>query len=144
MTLPANYFRKSAAIRFSNCDPAGIVFFPQYLVMFNDLVEDWFTHGLAVPYAEFFSTRRMGLPTVSLACDFKAVSRIGENVQLSLGVDRVGRTSIALQLRCEAGTECRVEAKQVLVATSLETHRPIPLPPDIRQALDSFIQTQTH
>lgn len=142
MTLPENYFNKAATIRFSHCDPAGIVFFPQYLVMFNDLVEDWFTHGLALPFAEFFSKRRIGLPTVSLICDFKAVSTIGDNVELSLRVDRVGTTSIALSLRCEAGKECRVEAKQVLVATSLETHRPIPLPADIRQALDSF--TQTH
>jgi 4-hydroxybenzoyl-CoA thioesterase len=139
-------FSKAAVIRFSHCDPAGIVFFPQYLVMFNDLVEDWFTHGLGVCYAEFFGVRRLGFPTVSLACDFKAVSRIGDEVTLSIGVDRVGTSSIALSLHCNAGEERRVEARQVLVATSLETHRPIPLPPDIRQALDTFthVQTQTH
>ena len=27
-------------IRFSDCDPAGIVFYPQYFVMFNGLVEE--------------------------------------------------------------------------------------------------------
>jgi 4-hydroxybenzoyl-CoA thioesterase len=144
LTPAPNRFSKAAVIRFSHCDPAGIVFFPQYLVMFNDLVEDWFTHGLDVRYAEFFGVRRLGFPTVSLACDFKAVSRIGDQVALSIGVDRVGTSSIALSLRCEAGAERRVEAKQVLVATSLETHRPIPLPPDIRQALDIFTQTRTH
>jgi len=142
--MDSNCFRKPAAIRFSHCDPAGIVFFPQYLVMFNDLVEDWFTHALAVRFADFFPVRRLGFPTVSLACDFKAVSRIGDSVELSLRVDRVGTSSIALTLRCDAGQERRVEARQVLVATSLETHRPIPLPADIRQALDSFTQVQTH
>lgn len=142
MSVSQNCFRKNARIRFSHCDPAGIVFFPQYLVMFNDLVEDWFTQGLALPYAEFFSVRRIGFPTVSLACDFKAVSKMGDDVELSLRVDRVGTTSIALSLRCESGTECRVEAKQVLVATSLETHRPISFPADIRRALDAFNQTQ--
>ena len=143
MNRPMNYFRKRAAFRFSHCDPAGIVFFPQYLVMFNDLVEDWFTQGLSLPFAQFFSTRRIGLPTVSLACDFRAVSRIGDNVQLSLGVERVGTTSIALHHRCDAGAECRVEVKQVLVITSLDTHRPIPLPPDIRQAIEAFVRTET-
>ena len=142
LTLTSKRFSKPALIRFSLCDPAGIVFFPQYLVMFNDLVEDWFTHGLGLRYAEFFGVRRLGFPTVSLACDFKAVSRIGDNVALSLGVDRVGTSSLALSLRCEAGAELRVETRQVLVATNLDTHRPIPLPPDIRRALDTF--TQTH
>ncbi len=34
-------FERPVRIRFSHCDPAGIVFFPQYLVMTNDvLVED--------------------------------------------------------------------------------------------------------
>jgi 4-hydroxybenzoyl-CoA thioesterase len=139
VTTVKNCFRKTAMIRFSHCDPAGIVFFPQYLVMFNDLVEDWFTDGLAVPFAAFFSQRRLGFPTVRLACDFKAVSRIGDPVTLSLSVDSVGTSSITLSLRCDAGPECRVQTQQVLVATNLDTHRPIPLPSDIRQALNAFI-----
>jgi 4-hydroxybenzoyl-CoA thioesterase len=141
VTPAANRFSKTAMIRFSHCDPAGIVFFPQYLVMFNDLVEDWFTHGLAVPYAAFFSQRRLGFPTVSLACEFKAVSRLGDSVMLSLAVDRIGTSSIALSMRCDAGAECRVATRQVLVATNLETHRPIPLPEDVRQALHTFVET---
>ena len=40
-------FEREALIRFSHCDPAGIVFFPQYLVMFNGLVEDWVDPGPA-------------------------------------------------------------------------------------------------
>ena len=38
-------FERPVRIRFSHCDPAGIVFFPQYLVMTNALVEDWFNEG---------------------------------------------------------------------------------------------------
>ncbi|MDF6762844.1 acyl-CoA thioesterase, partial [Escherichia coli] len=37
------HFERAARIRFAHCDPAGIVYFPQYLVLFNVLVEDWFT-----------------------------------------------------------------------------------------------------
>ncbi len=40
-------FERPVRIRFSHCDPAGIVFFPQYLVMTNALVEDWFNEGTA-------------------------------------------------------------------------------------------------
>ena len=37
---PNLVFERDVLIRFSHCDPAGIVFFPQYLVMFNNHVED--------------------------------------------------------------------------------------------------------
>ena len=45
-------FERPLRIRFGHCDPAGIVYFPQYLVMLNGLLEDWFTDGLGVSYAE--------------------------------------------------------------------------------------------
>ena len=38
-----SYFERERLVRFSDCDPAGIVFYPQYFVMFNGLVEDWVT-----------------------------------------------------------------------------------------------------
>ena len=48
-------FERPLRIRFAHCDPAGIVFFPQYLVMVNNLVEDWVDDALGVPYAELLA-----------------------------------------------------------------------------------------
>ena len=75
-------FEVPLRVRFSHCDPAGIVFFPQYMVMFNGLLEDWFTDALGVPYGPLIQQRRIGTPTVSLQCDFTAISRIGDGVTL--------------------------------------------------------------
>jgi len=44
-------FIATRVVRFADCDPAGIVFFPQYLVMLNTLVEQWFDEGLRIPFA---------------------------------------------------------------------------------------------
>ena len=52
-------FDMPVRIRFSHCDPAGIVFFPQYLVLTNALVEDWFTECLHVDYAHMIGERRI-------------------------------------------------------------------------------------
>lgn len=135
-------FERPQPIRFSHCDPAGLVFFPHYLVMFNQLVEDWFTEGLGLPYAEILGPRRVGLPTVSLACDFTAPSRMGEVVTLGLSLERIGGASIGLRLGVRSGDEARVRARQVLVTTSLDTHRALPIPEDMRRALLDFGQTQ--
>lgn len=132
-------FERPQPIRFSHCDPAGIVFYPQYLILFNQLVEDWFNEALGVPYAAMIAERQVGLPLVRLGCDFRAVSRMGETVTLGLAVERVGSRSLALKLDCRGGGgELRVEANKVLVFTDLRTHRSQPIPADIRRALDAF------
>ena len=138
--IPRHAFERPLRIRFAHCDPAGIVFFPQYLVMVNNLVEDWVSEGLGVPYAELIGRRRTGLPTVSLNCEFTAVSRMGEDVTMGLSVEQVGTKSITLQHGCRRGDELRMRVRQVLVFTSLDTHRAIDIPADLRAALERFTQ----
>ena len=128
-------FERVYPIRFSHCDPAGIVFFPQYLVLFNHLLEDWFTHGLGIAYADFIGRRRIGTPTVRLECDFRAITRMGEDVAFSITPERVGGKSLTLAIEARCGDELRVSARQVLVFTSLDTHRAIDMPADVRAAL---------
>ena len=136
MTGPATRFERTYPIRFSHCDPAGIVFFPQYLVLFNHLLEDWFTHGLGIAYADFIGARRIGTPTVRLECDFRAISRMGEDVTFSITPERVGGKSLTLAIEARCGDELRVSARQALVFTSLDTHRAIDMPADVRAAIE--------
>jgi len=130
-------FRRPRLIRFSDCDPAGIVFYPQYFVMLNGLVEDWVNEGLGLSYHGLVAQRRIGLPTVKLEVDFRAVSRMGDQVMLGLAVERLGSRSMTLAVRCfgaESG-EVRMQMTQVIVTTSLETHRAVAIPDDMRAAI---------
>jgi 4-hydroxybenzoyl-CoA thioesterase len=131
-------FERIWRIRFGHCDPAGIVFYPQYLVLFNALVEDWVDVGLGIPYAPLVAERRVGLPTVRLECDFRAVSRMGEDVVFGLAVERLGTRSITLAIDARHADELRVAARVVLVTTDLNSHRAIHLPPDLRTAIEGF------
>jgi len=137
--LPAqgSEFRRARLIRFSDCDPAGIVFYPQYFVMLNGLVEDWVNEGLELSYHGLVAVRRIGLPTVKLEADFRAVSRMGDQVTLGLTVQRLGSRSMTLLVRCfePATGELRMQMQQVLVTTSLETHRAVAIPDDMRAAI---------
>ena len=137
LTAPSAEFRRPRLIRFSDCDPAGIVFYPQYFVMLNGLVEDWVNEGLGLSYHGLVAQRRIGLPTVKLEVDFRAVSRMGDQVTLGLAVERLGSRSMTLAVRCfgaESG-EVRMQMAQVIVTTSLETHRAVAIPDDMRAAI---------
>jgi 4-hydroxybenzoyl-CoA thioesterase len=136
-------FTRERLIRFSDCDPAGIVFYPQYFVMFNGLVEDWVDEGLGVGYRQLVIERRVGLPTVRLEADFRAISRMGDRVALTLEVERLGGRSLALALRCSgAGDAVRMQMRQVLVTTSLDSHQAIDIPPDLRAAIQGTAVVQ--
>ncbi|HEV3104892.1 MAG TPA: thioesterase family protein [Trinickia sp.] len=132
-------FERPVRIRFSHCDPAGIVFFPQYLTLTNALVEDWFTEGLGIDYAQMIGTRRVGLPIVKLECDFSRPSRMGETITLALTLEDLGRRSIRIRIVGHGAGEIRFSATQVLVTTSLESGKSIDIPDDIRSALERLV-----
>lgn len=135
----AHHFRQPHRIRFSECDPAGIVFYPQYFVMFNDLLEAWVDHILPDGgFTGYILGQRHGMPSVRIEADFKSISRMGDDVELTLDVVHIGRRSLVLQLACiGADGELRMQARQTVVTTSLVTHEAIPIPDDLRCALDA-------
>lgn len=133
-------FRSEKLIRFHHCDPAGIVFYPQYFVLFHELLEDWFNRGLGVDYAEFVARERRGLPTAHIDCDFRVPSKIGDTVEMRLAVTRIGNSSLTLDVSIWAEGRLRVTAHQVLVLISLEDGRVIPIPPGLRKRFTEFVQ----
>jgi 4-hydroxybenzoyl-CoA thioesterase len=136
-------FTTQRTVRFSDCDPAGIVFFPQYLVMLNGFVEEWFDVGLGIGYAGLIGQRRTGLPTVRLEVDFTAISHHGDVLTVSAGLEKLGRSSLIVLTEVHGATsqgpELRMRARQVLVCTSLDTHKAQALPDDVRRALGPYV-----
>ncbi len=132
-------FERDKLIRFQHCDPAGIVFYPQYFILFNELVEDWFKHGLGVDFAELLTVRGLGIPLARIECDFLAPSKLGENLTLSLAVKNIsnGSLTLAISARSAAGEE-RVRATLIVVLASLATRRPVTIPPDLRARIEPF------
>jgi 4-hydroxybenzoyl-CoA thioesterase len=137
---PSGAFTRSVAIRFSHCDPAGIVYFPHYFDMFNGLIEDWYGQELGFDYAELIMGRRYGFPFVHIECDFKIPSRIGEVIELTLLVEHIGRSSLAIAIVCHHDNIERLRARMVTAMMSLETKRAVPLPKPLRDQIESYLR----
>lgn len=87
-----SYFIKKEQIRFRHTDFAGIVFYPRFLEMLNDLVEDWFEEALDRPFSKIHETN--GIPTVDLKIQFKNAARIGEILTKKLWVKELKSSSV--------------------------------------------------
>jgi len=142
--LPSNgcgaaTYGKDVLVRFSDCDPAGIVFYPKYFEMFNNLIEDWCRDELKCSFNEIVTRRGWGLPTVHLEVDFPASSSYGETLRAVLALRSVGKSSIGLELFLYGPDDgLRVKAKAVLVLTDRAARRAIAFPAELRQRLLAF------
>ncbi|MGK4568259.1 acyl-CoA thioesterase [Flavobacterium sp. 3HN19-14] len=107
-------FTKQEKIRFKHVDYAGIVFYPRFLEMLNDLVEDWFEEALDRPFSKIHETN--GIPTVDLKVQFKKAARIGEILTKSLWVKNIGGASVVcgFKFEDEKGNTC-LEGEVTLV-----------------------------
>src|SRR5271167_2815234 len=114
-------FEDDKLIRFHHCDPAGIIFYPQYFVLFNELIEDWFTRGLGISFADQVMKERVSTPIGRVECDFVAASKIGDVLRFRLAVARLGTSSIRLRIEVRHGEEVRVRALLTVIRASLET-----------------------
>jgi len=131
-------FVKEKLIRFQHCDPAGIVFYPNYFVLLHELVEDWFTEGIGQSYAEFVKHHGMGLPMVKVECEFLAPNSIGDILALNLTVKRIGGSSIVLGVRGAARGKDSLRATLTVVHASLKDLKPVRVPDELRSAMERF------
>jgi 4-hydroxybenzoyl-CoA thioesterase len=137
---PGSPFCSAILVRFADCDYARMVFFPRYLVMFNNLVEDWFATGLDLSFAKLHAELGWGVPTVHLEVDFHAPSFLGDVLNASLVVTSLGKSSFGLEITLSGqdGVE-RVRGKLVLVLMELGGNRAHAIPDHLREGMAKFM-----
>jgi 4-hydroxybenzoyl-CoA thioesterase len=107
-------YTRRIQVEFNHCDPAGIVFYPRYLEMTNSVVENFFAGALGHPFARMMAEGN-GVPTARLVCDFHAPSRLGDLLDFTLTVTRLGRASVTFALSARRAAELRMTAEITLV-----------------------------
>jgi len=132
-------FSVEVPIRFSNCDPAGIVYFPEFFDLINSLVEDWFTIGMATSYADLMMRAHIGTPTIDIQCEFIKPCRYGEHLKLELIVTKLGRTSFHLRETGTVDGELRWRTRHVLCFLSTESYRPVAISEELREKMARFM-----
>jgi 4-hydroxybenzoyl-CoA thioesterase len=136
-------FSVTYPLRFAHCDPAGIAYYPRYFELCDAAIEDWTAEVLGVSRREMHLEMGLGLPTVDLKANFTAMSRLGDLLDISVSVERVGRSSVDLALHVSSGGEPRFAVRYTQVLTSLTESRAMPWPNDMLQRLDRAAKKET-
>jgi len=136
MRAPFVHRRK---IRFSHCDPTGILYFTHVFDFVNAAVEDWFDTGLGMPFHEFHMHHRLGNPVVSTDCSFLHACRFGEEIVLELSPTRIGHSSMEISIAVKVGGEERMRVRHKTAMISMDSFRAIEIPPELRARAVEFL-----
>ena len=126
-------------IRFGDIDRAGIVYYPRFMHYFHIALEEFFASELGIEYHEMVETHRIGLPTVRLETDFNRPFSYGDNIEVEVSVQTVGRTSIAFGYRVfkQGENEPRIIGRNVTVCLDMDTFKKMVIPTWFRELLEA-------
>ncbi len=122
-------------IRYSDCDPQGIVFNANFARYWDDAVTDWFEE------LGFGGTELGGIDvdvvTARLEIDFKAAAKLGDTLVTETAVERIGDTSMTVLVTTSRQSDSQIvaEGKAIYVFVDPAEFRPIMVPESFREAV---------
>ncbi|MEE9313970.1 MAG: acyl-CoA thioesterase [Rhizobiaceae bacterium] len=140
--MAGKQFKITRKMRFGDCDPAGIAFYPRLVEQINELVEDWFDEALDYSFRTMHLKDKVGVPTRSMSIDFEHPAQLGEMIKWNLLVLSLGRSSIKLAVEAHSPNGKRVlRAEPILVWADFSLDKPASkeIPQTIRAAMQAFL-----
>ena len=138
-------FTTQKLVRFHHCDPAGIVFYPQFYVLLHEVQEDFLAH-IGHPEHEMIASG-YGVPIVDMKTEFLGMCRHGDVLDITLSLTRIGGASLGMyyEIRASAQAEqapaaIKLRATGVVVYSEIPHGKPVRIPDDLRHALQPYLQ----
>lgn len=130
-------FAEARVVRFQDVDAAGIVFYPRVLEYFHDAYVAFLTaRGIHLP--KMIEAGEHKLPLVHAEADYHAPMRFGDAIAVEIVAIKIGKTSFQLgyRIRHAAGRVAAV-GQTAHVCVGVPKFAPVPIPEDLRAALES-------
>lgn len=124
-------------VRWSEVDPQGIVFNPNYLV-YADVALTEFWRSLGIDYVEMPRSHGVDTFMVNAKVDYFGSALFDDELDVGVKTERLGRSSLVLSFAVFRGHEGLVSGALTYVfATTGPERTPSPIPDDIRALLAS-------
>ena len=131
-------------VRWGDVDAAGIIFYGSY-IRFFEIAETELFRAVGLPYGVVFDELNIWLPRVHLECDFHRAAQLDDLLEVSVWVGKIGTTSLRLNFEVRRkDRDDKIEEKLiatahfVLVSTRRDNLQPIPVPEELRRALEPY------
>ena len=140
MHLPERALTTIIPIRFAHSDPAGIVYYPEYFRLFDDLLDDWMSDVLGLPYADYLLRSDRMFPLLHMDIDFQHPRRMGDTISLTLVLTHVGRSSFRYTIVGHDDGKLCLQANFSCCAASKKTGKSVRIPDDVRAPMLAYLK----
>ena len=134
-------FSTRIKVRFGDCDPAGLVYYPVIFHYCHIAMEEFFAERCRISYHRLMADERIGFPTVNVQAEFFVPLVYGDEADVEVSVARIGQSSVTLEYSIRRASDAVLCARStnVHVSMNLDARRPLPIPDRYRRI---FSQSQ--
>ncbi|NMT62725.1 acyl-CoA thioesterase [Marinobacter orientalis] len=103
-------FQTLRSVKFQDCDPAGIVFYPRYFEMLDEAVEDWLLQAGTWHYPSDGNAFEAGPQIARIEVEFHRPSRLGDQLVFELRLQGFDERRMKISASVFSGNEQRLRA----------------------------------
>jgi len=129
-------------VRFAQCDPAGIAYYPALFELCDAAIEQWTGAVIGVSRKAMHEQHRLALPTVTMQADFSRTVAWGDALDITIETRRVGTSSVDIAAIARCGGERRFAVTYRQVLMTMDGHSAQPWPDDWRARLLSAVERE--
>jgi acyl-CoA thioester hydrolase len=126
-------FTHELRVRFHECDPQGVVFYPNHFMYFDVVLTELWRAAFG-GYGAMVGSG-VDVHVVRAALDFRAPARFDDALELSMEVVRFGTTSITSHCEERRAGELLVSGELVHVCVRTGSQEKLPVPERLRAGL---------
>ncbi|MEM9706834.1 MAG: thioesterase family protein [Pseudomonadota bacterium] len=132
-------FFTSREIRFGDVDVAGIIFYPCYFAMLNDVVDDWL-QSLGFGFRRLMQDFGCSTPVVHIETSFRVPLRFGDSVKFEVTAKEIGSRSATLDIITFKEDKRVIETALTIVCVQNGAITSLAWPASVKSALKSFAE----
>lgn len=127
-------------VRWSDCDPLGIIYYGTYIRFFESAEHEMFRQA-GLPYEVMRVQRQVHLPRKAFQVEFHSPAQMDELMEIRVGVSRIGTSSITMRFEAYRAADLvhRASGRLTVVCVEQESITKRSLPDFVKDALRSFL-----
>ena len=130
-------FIYTTKIHLHDTDAAGLLFFANQLTIVHDAYEE-LLEKFGCSFQSMLKGGKYFLPIVHVESDYKTRLLTGDVIKIAIKIGHIGTTSLSFLYTIKRGTTVVGTAKTVHVTINQKTGKKIPLPAQMRKALEAY------
>jgi len=137
--IPNYAVKTEERIRWSDLDAAGIMYFGQYVRLF-EIGETELFRQVGFPYTNAqFEELGVWMLRVNFHCDFHSPAHIDDLLKISCWPEAIGGASLRLRFTVQRDKELLGDGSCTIVSVDKNSGKAVKLPEELRQKMESLI-----